>query len=125
MAPEDGPNEGSTTNGGDEDGDANRTQGIELGALDEALEAHDYPTTATALVEEHGEYEIELPGGSQRVEEVLGLYEEDDQEFEDAEQVRTAIHNLVGAEAVGRDHYSDRGGSTPAAGAEDEEEESF
>jgi|AntRauMinimDraft_4_1070384.scaffolds.fasta_scaffold00025_37 hypothetical protein len=119
MAPDEEPDAGS-------DGDANRSQGIELGELAEELESHDYPTTATALVEEYGDHEIRLPGGSQHVEEVLGLYEEDDQEFTDAEEVRQAIHNLVGAEAVGRDHYSDRGGSTPDAGAEDEDDdESF
>lgn len=116
MAPDEEPGESST------DGDDSRSQGIELGELDEELESHDYPTTATALVDEYGDHEIQLPGGSQRVEEVLGLYEEDDQEFTDAEEVRQAIHNLVGAEAVGRDHYSDRGGSTPDEGNEDEAE---
>lgn len=105
-------------------GDENRSQGIELGELDEVLESHDYPTTADELVDEYGDREIELPGGSQRVEEILGLYEEDDQEFTDAEEVRQAIHNLVGVEAVGRDHYSDRGGSTPEERA-DGEDESF
>lgn len=116
MAPDDEPDGGST------DEDANRTQGIELGDLDEALESHGYPTTATALVDEYGDHVIELPGGSQEVEDVLGLYEEDDQEFTDAEEVRTAIHNLVGAEAVGRDNYSDRGGSTPEEGIESDDE---
>ena len=116
MASEDEPDGGST------DDDANRSQGIELGDLDEELAAHDYPTTATALVDEYGDFVIQLPGGSQNVQEVLGLYEEDEQEFTDAEEVRQAIHNLVGAEAVGRDNYSDRGGSTPDEGNEDEDE---
>lgn len=117
MAPDEEPDAGSAD-------DESRTQGIELGELDEELASHDYPTTATALVDEYGDYVIQLPGGSQRVEEVLGLYEEDDQEFTDAEDVRQAIHNLVGAEAVGREHYSDRGGSTPEEGI-DVEDESF
>jgi hypothetical protein len=116
MASEEEPDADST------DDDESRSQGIELGDLDEKLESHDYPTTATTLVDEYGDHEISLPGGSQRVEEVLGLYEEDDQEFTDAEEVRQAIHNLVGAEAVGRDHYSDRGGSTPDEGGENEDE---
>lgn len=115
MASEEEPDADSTD-------DESRSQGIELGELDDELESHDYPTTATALVDEYGDHEIVLPGGSQRVEEVLGLYEEDDQEFTDAEEVRQAIHNLVGAEAVGRDHYSDRGGSTPDEGNEDEDQ---
>lgn len=115
MAPDEEPGDGSAD-------EANRTQGIELGELDEELESHDYPTTAPALVDEYGDYEIELPGGSQDVEEVLGLYEGDDEEFTDAEEVRQAIHNLVGAEAVGRDNYSDRGGSAPDVGTDDEDE---
>lgn len=118
MAPDEQPDERST------DGDDSRSQGIELGDLDEALKSHDYPTTATALVDEYGDYEISLPGGSQTVEEVLGLYEEEAQEFADADAVRRAIHNLVGTEAVGRDRYSDRGGSTPEVGI-DTEGESF
>lgn len=111
---------------GSADGDDSRTQGIELGDLDEALESHDYPTTPDELVDEYGDYEISLPGGSQAVSEVLGLYEGAGEEFEDAEAVREAIHTLVGAEAVGRDHYSDRGGSKPDAGPGDgDEDESF
>lgn len=116
MAPDEEPDADST------DGDANRTQGIELGDLDGELESHDYPTTATTLVDEYGDFVIELPGGSQAVEEVLGLYEAEDEEFADADEVRQAIHNLVGAEAVGRDNYSDRGGSTPEEGIESEDE---
>ena len=30
-------------------------------------------------------------------------------EFGDAEEIRQAIHNMTGAEAVGRQRYSDRG----------------
>jgi hypothetical protein len=116
MAPDEESGTDST------DGDADRSQGIELGDLDGELESHDYPTTAAALVDEYGDLVIDMPGGTQEVEEVLGLYEEDDQEFTDAEEVRRAIHNLVGAEAVGRDHYSDRGGSTPDEGNRDDEE---
>jgi len=123
MASEDEPDADSAAGGDDEH---TRSQGIELGALEDELTAHDYPTTAGELVAEYGDYEIQLPGGEQTVEEVLGLYEDGDtdEEFGDADEVRQAIHNLVGAEAVGRDHYSDRGGSTPEVG-DDDEDESF
>lgn len=115
MAPEDESDDDSTE-------DDSRSQGIELGDLDDDLAAHDYPVSASTLVDEYGDREIELPGGTQRVEEVLGLYDEDDdQEFGDAEAVRTAIHNLVGSEAVGRDNYSDRGGSSPEEATEEDE----
>jgi len=104
--------------------DDSRQQGAELGPLDEELESHDYPTTSTELVEEYGDYEIDLPGGSQRLEEVLGILEQNEQEYEEPEDARQAIYNLVGSEAVGRDRYSDRGGDTPDAGT-DSEDESF
>lgn len=102
--------------------EAGRSQGIELGELDEELESHDYPATSGELVDEYGDHEIQLPGGSQQVSEVLGVLEDDDQGFTNAEEVRYTIHNLVGAEAVGRDHYSDRGGSAPEEGLDDEDE---
>lgn len=111
----DNPSETGTD--GSED---SRQQGVELGGLDDELATHDYPTTAGALVAEYGDYEIDLPGGSQRLEEVLGALEGDDPEYADAEEVRQAIYNLVGAEAVGREDYSDRGGSTPDEGDDDE-----
>jgi hypothetical protein len=91
----------------------NRQQGVELGALDEALETHDYPATSGDLVAAYGDFEIELPGGSQHLEDVLGILDQDDEQFADPEEARQAIYNLVGSEAVGRDDYSDRGGTTP------------
>ncbi len=66
-----------------------------------------------------------MPGGSQRLEAVLGLLEEDDQEFQNAEEARQMIYNLVGTEAVGRENYSDRGGDTPEEGDVAREDESF
>lgn len=96
--------------------DVNRQQGIELAVLDDELEAHEYPATSTELVSKYGDYEILLPGGSQRLAEILGLLDGNSEEFENAEDVRQTIYNLVGAEAVGRENYSDRGGSTPDDG---------
>lgn len=107
-----------------DDSEESRQQGVELGALDGELAAHEYPTDADALVDEYGDFEIDLPGGSQRLEDVLGLVEEDTSEYADAEEVRQAIYTFVGSEAVGREEYSDRGGSTPDEG-DDEDEESF
>jgi hypothetical protein len=95
------------------DGEGNREQGVELGALGDELETHDYPVSSSELVEAHGDFEIGLPGGSQVLSEVLGLLGESGKEFERPDDVRRAIHSLVGSEAVGRQRYSDRGGSTP------------
>ena len=120
MASDDESRAASTS--GDEN---NREQGVVLGDLDDELESHDYPVSSSELVEEYGDYEIEMEGGSQRLEEVLGLLEADDQEFQDPESARQMIYNLVGTEAVGRDNYSDRGGDTPEEGEVSSEDESF
>lgn len=101
--------------------EGSRQQGVELGSLEDELATHDYPTTAAELVDEYGDYEIELPGGSQQLEEVLGLLDQNEAAYDDAEEARQAIYNLVGTEAVGRERYSDRGGSTPNDGDEGDE----
>lgn len=94
----------------DDDGDEDtREFGIELGSLKSDIESHDYPTTADELIEEWGDREIELPGGRTTLGEVLST--QSDEEFESADAVEQQIRNDVGAEAVGREGYSDRGGS--------------
>ncbi|MXR20807.1 DUF5789 family protein [Halobacterium bonnevillei] len=90
-----------------------RQQGVELGALDEELETHDYPATSADLVAAYGDFEIDLPGGSQHLADVLGILDQNDEQFAGPEEARQAIYNLVGSEAVGRDNYTDRGGTTP------------
>ncbi|WP_226021373.1 DUF5789 family protein [Halomicrobium salinisoli] len=100
------PNEGDDDGTGDED---TRELGVDIGSLDSALESHEYPTTVDELIEEFGDHEIELPGGETTVEEVLDT--QSGEEFESADGVKQRILNDVGAEAVGREGYSDRGGS--------------
>lgn len=95
-----------------------REQGIEFGPLAEALENESYPMKMAAVLETYGEHELELEDGSTTVGKVLS--EEREREFEDAEEVRQAIFNMVGAAAVGRRGYSDRGGETPEKDADDE-----
>ncbi|XVH30396.1 DUF5789 family protein [Haloferacaceae archaeon DSL9] len=100
--------------------DDSRELGVEFGDLDDELEAHDYPATVDELVDEYGDYELELPGGEETFGEALGPYQEDpDEEFHDADEVRQAVLNMVGSEAVGRERYSDRGEDP------DEDAESF
>lgn len=86
-----------------------REMGVDFGPLADELDEHDYPVTSEELVEEYGDHELEYPGGSERLEEVLGPLGEET--FEDAEEARQAIFNMVGTEAVGRARYSDRGDS--------------
>jgi len=117
MASDDDEREASTAGS-----DVNREQGVELGELDDELESHDYPTTSTELVSEYGDHVIDMPGGSQTLDEVLGILDQNEEEFNDPEEARQAIYNLVGTEAVGRDRYSDRAGETPMEGKEGEDE---
>jgi hypothetical protein len=110
-------------NGDDAGTDDSREQGVDIGALADELEDHSYPTTTSELLEEYGDYEIEMPDGSETLEAVLGNIQEDDdeQEYESAEDVRQMIYNMVGSEAVGREGYSDRGGIASDSGTASEE----
>ena len=101
----------------------NREQGVEFGDLAEKLESHDYPATASELVADYGDHELELPNGEETFAEALGpLADSDDEEtYESAEEVRQTVLNMVGSEAVGREGYSDRGTSTDPESDEDQE----
>lgn len=92
-----------------------REQGIEYGQLKEKLASHDYPATGDELVAAYGDFELELPGGSETLREILGKRQsatgDDDIRYESPEQVHQSIQNMVGSDAVGRQNYSDRGGS--------------
>lgn len=65
----------------------------QLGDLDEALEAQDYPITTNELVEDYGDYEIETRGGTESLEKVLAAT--DDQTFVSADDVRNRILGLI------------------------------
>jgi len=105
----------SYSNDSDDEVDAeenadSRELGVEFGDLAEDLEAHEYPTTVDELVDQYGDRELELPGGDERFEEVLEPYtQEPEQQFTDPGEVRQAVLNMVGSDAVGQPRYSDRG----------------
>ena len=87
-----------------------RELGVEFGDLGEKLENHEYPTSVDTLVDEYGDRELELPSGEESFGEVLDPYtDEPDQQFNDAGEVRQAVLNMVGGDAVGEAGYSDRG----------------
>ena len=98
--------------------DDSRELGVEMGALRESLRNHDYPATTEELVEAYGDEEVELSGGTERLEELLGPLGEE--EYESYDEVEQAIMNMVGEEAIGRKNYSDR---TPYAPGEERETE--
>lgn len=45
--------------------------GKRLGALGDALETHDYPTTTNELIAAYGNREVETQGGNKSIEDVL------------------------------------------------------
>ena len=101
-------NSDEATDDPNETGDS-REMGVDIGPLADELEDHSYPATSEELVAEYGDYEIEMSGSTQTLEDVLGGEELADQEYHSAEDVRQMILNMVGDEAVGREGYSDRG----------------
>jgi hypothetical protein len=96
--------------------DDTRELGIEFGELKEKLESHEYPTTDDELLESYGDFELQLPGGSATLQEVLGEHQSESEggngiRYETPDDVYQSINNMIGSEAVGREDYSDRGGS--------------
>jgi hypothetical protein len=67
--------------------------GGRLGELDGELETQNYPTTTDELVEAYGDYEIEIQGGTESLEEVLASTEE--QTYDSADDVRSRILGLI------------------------------
>lgn len=92
------------------DSDDNREQGIEFGDLGDDLEDADYPISHDELLSRYGDRELDLQKGEKTLREVVG--EEQEREYQDAEGVRDAVFSMVGDDAVGREGYSDRGGTS-------------
>ncbi len=88
-----------------------RTHGVEFEGFEDELATLEYPTTAAELATEYADHEIRLPDGSTTVGAILETLTTDDTEtrYDSSEAVRRAICGTVGCEAVGRQHYSDRG----------------
>lgn len=97
-----------------------REQGIEFGSLADDLEDESYPLTHEELLRRHGDKTLEFEDGSAKLREVLD--QEEEREFEDTESVRQSIFAMSNDEAVGRDEYSDRGGTTPDENGTEETE---
>ncbi|WP_224270154.1 DUF5789 family protein [Haloprofundus salinisoli] len=93
-----------------DEADDSRELGVEFGELDDELKSHDYPTTTDELVDEYGDYEIEMSNETRTFGDIMEPYQEETgQDFSDAGEVKQAVLNMVGSEAVGRQRYSGRG----------------
>ncbi|WP_227380453.1 DUF5789 family protein [Haladaptatus halobius] len=70
-----------------------RAQDGELGEFDETLEEQDYPMTVDELIAAYGDYEVESPGGTQSIEEVLNSV--DEKTYDSASEVRNDVLNQL------------------------------
>jgi hypothetical protein len=109
----------------DSESDDSREMGVEFGDLSDELDDEEYPASKDELVEKYGDYELRLPKGERRFEETIEGYEPTDGKFDDADEVRTAVMNMVGSDAVGREGYSDRGVESETTDETDEDQESI
>ncbi|MWV66092.1 hypothetical protein GRS48_14870 [Halorubrum sp. JWXQ-INN 858] len=101
---------------GNEGGDGTRVDGVEFGALKEALQEHQYPVTASELVEVYGGFELEGPNGTDSVEKALRHADVDS--FRTPGDVRDAIVHAVGNEQGDGDEEAD--GDENGNGSKDE-----
>ena len=98
--------------------DDSRELGVEFGDLGEQLQNHEYPASQDELLAAYGDAELELAEETATLEELIAPLNED--EYHSYEEVKQAIMNMVGDEAIGRKNYSDR---TPYAPGEERQDE--
>lgn len=103
--------------------DEHRESGVEFGDLADHLAAHEYPASLAALVDAYGDETLDLHGDDVTFRELMQPLLESGEEttYGDAEEVRQDVLNFVGDDAIGREGYSDRGGSLPEETEESEE----
>ncbi|ELZ20331.1 hypothetical protein C475_21197 [Halosimplex carlsbadense 2-9-1] len=100
--------------------DDDHEQGVEFGSIESVFEGLSYPVTASELVEQFGDREIERTSADPIAIEDL-FAGAGDQSFESDEELRQGMLNMMPAESVGRQRYSDRGGSDRDDLAEEDE----
>ena len=97
-------------NAGMTESDDDHQQGVEFGSIESVFEALDYPVTAEELVSRFGDREIQRTSADPiAVRELFAGA--GDRSFDSDEQLRQGMLNMMPAESVGRQRYSDRGGS--------------
>jgi hypothetical protein len=94
-----------------DDGDDRRKRGVELGRLARELEQFSYPVDEETLREQCGGHELDLEGGTTTLGDVLERGGKET--YESRADVERRILTLVDTDAVGREGYSDRGGTAP------------
>ncbi|WP_135364397.1 DUF5789 family protein [Halosimplex halophilum] len=90
--------------------DTDHEQGVEFGSIESVFEEVSYPVTAGDLAEEYGDREVQRTSADPIA--IRDLFAgAGDQSFESEEELRQGMLNMMPAESVGRQRYSDRGGS--------------
>lgn len=105
------------------DEEPQRSQGVNLEDVEDVLEELSYPVSASELADRYGDRTIERTNAEPIALDELLEPLEDEQTFESADDVHQMLMSLMPDESVGREGYSDRGGSTPddpGNGADDE-----
>ncbi len=101
--------------------DTDRVQGVDFTDTMPVLEDVSYPITIDELVEQHGDHSIERTNAEPiTIQELFDSMGDDT--FESPDEVRQMMLNLMPEESVGREGYSDRGGSQPDETDADEDE---
>lgn len=72
----------------------------------ELLETQEYPATADDIKTTHGDFELDLPNGTETLGDIIDRAGDDT--FDDATAAQHALMGAVGGEAIGRRNYSDR-----------------
>jgi hypothetical protein len=101
------------------DSEEDHEQGVEFGSIESVFEELDYPVTAGAVVDEYGDRELERTSADPIAIRDL-FVGSGDQSFESEEELRQGMLNMMPAESVGRQRYSDRDSDGQEPGDEDE-----
>lgn len=92
--------------------DPDRVEGVDFTNLNPVFEEISYPITADEFVAQHGDRRIERTSAEpitlRELFDPMG-----DDTFESTDEIRQMILTLMPSESVGRENYSDRGGSHP------------
>ncbi|MFB6178390.1 MAG: hypothetical protein ABEI77_01540 [Halorientalis sp.] len=92
--------------------DSDREEGVSFDGIDSLVAEIEFPTTKDDFVAEFGQQTIERTNAEPiRIDDLFEGTGSDT--FESPTELRQSILNLMPGDSVGRQRYSDRGGSIP------------
>jgi hypothetical protein len=83
---------------------------MSLNQATELLRQHDYPATTKQLADSYGDYELDLPNGTETLGEILLRVESET--FGSSDEAEELLYSAVSNKAIGRKGYSDRDPTT-------------